>query len=71
VPAGREAVEFGRHLGYFIEHGLASPWSHPDLDLRPEKVIEVSARPMEEVAPYWAATRRRSPAVAARITEPA
>jgi 2-polyprenyl-6-methoxyphenol hydroxylase-like FAD-dependent oxidoreductase len=46
LDAGREAVELGRYLGAFIERGLEGPWSDPALDLTPEKVIRISARPI-------------------------
>lgn len=42
---GRDAVELGRYLGAFIERGLDGPESDPGLDLTPEKIIRISARP--------------------------
>ena len=49
VPAGRCAVRFGQHLGWFIEHGHESPWSVGSLGQSPEYLIRVSARPMEHI----------------------
>jgi 2-polyprenyl-6-methoxyphenol hydroxylase-like FAD-dependent oxidoreductase len=49
LPCGREAVRFGRHLGSFIERGLAGPWADPSLNLTPESIIRVSARPVDQV----------------------
>ncbi len=39
-----EAVEFGRHLGSFIERGLEGPTSDPSLALTYEYIIRESAR---------------------------
>ena len=39
-----EAVEFGRHLGSFIERGLEGPTSDPSLGLSYEYIIRESAR---------------------------
>lgn len=50
LQAGRDAVALGRHLGAFIERGLEGPWSDPSLDLNPEKVIRISARPITHFA---------------------
>lgn len=49
LPVGREAVRFGRHLGAFIERGLPGPWADPSLNLTPESIIRVSARPVEHL----------------------
>jgi 2-polyprenyl-6-methoxyphenol hydroxylase-like FAD-dependent oxidoreductase len=46
LPPGRAAVEFGRHLGAFIERGLPQPWSDRSLNLSPETIIRVSGRPI-------------------------
>jgi 2-polyprenyl-6-methoxyphenol hydroxylase-like FAD-dependent oxidoreductase len=50
LACGREAVRFGRHLGSFIERGLVGPWADPTLNLTPESIIRVSARPVDQVA---------------------
>jgi 2-polyprenyl-6-methoxyphenol hydroxylase-like FAD-dependent oxidoreductase len=49
LPAGRSAVAFAQHLGWFIEHGLETPWSEGALGQTPEYLIRVSARPMEHI----------------------
>ena len=49
LPVGRDAVALGRYLGAFIERGLDGPWCDPDLDLTPEKIIRISARPLSHV----------------------
>ena len=49
LPCGRDAVRFGRHLGSFIERGLPGPWADPSLNLTPESIIRVSARPVDQV----------------------
>ena len=50
LSCGREAVRFGRHLGSFIERGLVGPWADPSLNLTPESIIRVSARPVDQIA---------------------
>jgi 2-polyprenyl-6-methoxyphenol hydroxylase-like FAD-dependent oxidoreductase len=47
--AGRDAVRFGRWLGAFIGRRLEAPWSDPGLRLPPERLIAVSATPVERV----------------------
>ena len=47
LSCGRDAVQFGRHLGAFIERGLPGPSSDPSLNLTPENIIRVSARPVD------------------------
>jgi 2-polyprenyl-6-methoxyphenol hydroxylase-like FAD-dependent oxidoreductase len=46
LPQGRAAVQFGRHLGAFIERRLRGPTSDPALNLTPETIIRVSGRPL-------------------------
>ena len=50
LEPGREAVALGMYLGAFIERGLEGPWSDADLDLTPEKIIRISARPISHFA---------------------
>jgi 2-polyprenyl-6-methoxyphenol hydroxylase-like FAD-dependent oxidoreductase len=49
VPPGRTAVAFAQHLGWFIEHGLRSPWAEGALGQTPDYIVRVSARPMEHI----------------------
>jgi hypothetical protein len=44
---GRGAVRASRHLGAFIERRLEAPWSDPDLGLTPERLLALSASPLE------------------------
>jgi hypothetical protein len=54
-----DAVEFGRYLGSFIERGLASPTSDPDLDLSYEFIIRESARLPRVKPPHRAGLKER------------
>jgi len=54
-----DAVEFGRYLGSFIERGLASPTSDPDLDLSYEFIIRESARLPRVRPPHRAGLKER------------
>jgi 2-polyprenyl-6-methoxyphenol hydroxylase-like FAD-dependent oxidoreductase len=54
-----DAVEFGRYLGSFIERGLASPTSDPDLDLSYEFIIRESARLPRVRPPHRAGFKER------------
>jgi 2-polyprenyl-6-methoxyphenol hydroxylase-like FAD-dependent oxidoreductase len=47
--AGRDAVRLGRWLGAFIGRRLEAPWCDPELGLTPERIIAVSATPVEQV----------------------
>jgi 2-polyprenyl-6-methoxyphenol hydroxylase-like FAD-dependent oxidoreductase len=53
-----DAVEFGRHLGSFIERGLAGPTSDPDLNLSYEFIIRESARLPRVRPPHRARSSR-------------
>jgi 2-polyprenyl-6-methoxyphenol hydroxylase-like FAD-dependent oxidoreductase len=45
LPDGRAAVQFGRHLGAFIERRLHGPTSDASLNLTPETITRISGRP--------------------------